>query len=277
MNLSLKIQLIGDYDKTINKILTGQTFLDEIDTPIKLMKYDLTFKELDDAFNELMPNRWPDLTEEKKKSYYENAKEVNKNKTKNPLNQYFDLIIKKIQLYPNKNDSMVKIKLENATIELTKEKIISSREFRTLYYLESKGLLLPDLPQNIWAKLLTLWTKKFGETIIKKEVTEDEIVVEKIVSEIETFTLVDELKKCISYGRAYLENEIVFVPANAIELIIQKNKWNFKQSKVAFFLEKKLAGNSEPKRAGKRLIRFWKFKKECLDLDYGLVLDNEND
>ncbi|HUS50029.1 MAG TPA: hypothetical protein VMZ91_07680, partial [Candidatus Paceibacterota bacterium] len=86
MNLSLKIQLIGDYDKTINKILTGQTFLDEIDTPIKLMKYDLTFKELDDAFNELMPNRWPDLTEEKKKSYYENAKEVNKNKTKNPLN-----------------------------------------------------------------------------------------------------------------------------------------------------------------------------------------------
>lgn len=276
MNFIPKIEIILEYDKILKKQLLNSPFLEEIDTVNRLMKYSLTYQQIDQTMEELIQGRWTQHSAEKKKQFYLNAEEVNKKRTKNPLMQYFDLIIKKIELYPNKNESMLKIILEDAKIELSKDKIISSREFRTLYYLESQGTLLPDLPQNVWAKLLTLWTKKYGKIIIKKEVTEEELIAEKVLSELETFSLVDDLKKCLSYGRAYLEEEQVLIPSSAIELIIQKNKWNYKLTKVAFFLEKYLADRSEPKRVSpKRIVRFWKFKKEALNMDYESVVENE--
>ncbi len=277
MNFPPKVDIIIEYDKTIKQMLLDSMFLEEINTTNKLMKYDLTFEELDQTLSETMKDRWISIPIEKKQQYYDNAIEVNKNKTKNALIEYFDLQIKKILLYPSKNESMVKIKLEDATIELAKEKIINCREFRTLYYLESKGTLLPDLQQNIWAKLLTAWTKKYGEVIIKHDITEDEIITEKIINEIESFTITTDIKKCLNYGRVCLQGDIVLVPSNAIELINQKNKWNLKSTKISFMLENKLAGKSEPKRIGRKLVRFWKFKKEALKLEYDEVTENEND
>lgn len=277
MNFIPKIEIILEYDKILKKQLLDSPFLEEIDTINRLMKYSLTYEQIDQTMEELIQDRWTQYSNEKKKQLYLNAEEVNKKRTKNPLMQYFDLTIKKIELYPNKNESMLKIVLEDAKIELSKDKIISSREFRTLYYLESQGTLLPDLPQNVWAKLLTLWTKKYGKVIIKQEVTEDELISEKIINEIESFTITTDIKKCLNYGRVCLKDDIVLVPSNAIELINQKNKWNLKLTKISFMLENKLAGKSEPKRIGRKLIRFWKFKKEALNLEYNEVIENEND
>lgn len=272
-----KVEIIFAYDKNLTKAILNHPYLDELDAINRLMRYSLSFEDIDKTMIELMGNRWTGQNKEKQEQYYNNGKEENRKRTKNPLIQYFELKIKKIELYPNKNDSMLKIILEDAKIQLPKDKIITSREFRTLYYLESQGTLLPELSQNVWAKLLTLWTKKYGKIIIKKEVTEEELIAEKILSELETFSLVEDIKKCLSYGRAYFENDQVFIPSSAIELIIQKNKWNYKLTKIAFFLEKFLADRSEPKRVGpKRIVRFWKFKKEALNMDYeNLILKGE--
>lgn len=225
----------------------------------------------------LTPFEWEKTTTEHKILYIQNGIQINKLKTSNSLAEYLNLPIKKIFLYPNKSDSLVKFLFELGEIEIPIEKISNSKEFKNQYYFQSKGKLLPDLKNEIWARLVTCWTQSIGEVVKVEETNEKEFITEKIIQEIESFTLVKNIKECINYGRAYLnQDEQILIPNFVIENIIKKNKWNYKLSKIAYFLEGVLARTSQPNKIGKKQIRFWYFKKASLNLDFE-ILEEKND
>ncbi len=276
--LPKKLKVILDYDEFLRSYILNENYKDEIEFSNKLCKYKLTFTEVNQTLAYYLEDRWISSPKKIKKEIYKNAIEVNRSTPKNTLAEYLNLKIKKVYIYPNKADSMVKIKMFNGVIELSKDAIMSSKEFRSLYYIQSKGTLLKNLKADTWSKLITYWTKKYGQVIQTENVTEDQLVKEKLIEEIENFTLVKDIRQCTSHGKAYLdENGFVLIPSFAIENIIKKNKWQHKLTRVSYWIEAYLAKPSTPKRVGRNLMRFWHFKKDKLNIDYNSIYGEEND
>jgi len=276
--LPQKMKIILEYDTALQKQAQKIPHIDHIEFLNKLCRYSLTWEEINQTMKYYFKDKWVNASQGIKEDLYKIGIESSETKTKNTLGEYLDLNIQKIRIYPNKADSMIKITLNEGVVELSKDALLSSKEFRSYYYILSKGVLLRNLKSDIWSKLLTFWTKKHGIIIETDQMTEDLLVREKIIDELQNFTVVRDLKQCTSYGRVYLNgDDNVMVPGYAIESIIKKNKWQHKITRVAYWLEDYLAAPSVPKRIGNTLTRFWQFKKDKLDMDYENVFEEESE
>ena len=96
--------------------------------------------------------------------------------------------------------------------------------------------------------------------------TEENMVKERVLEEIESFLLVGEIKQCVFFGRAFQEENSVLIPSSSIETILRKYKFNMKLTKLAIVLEDYLVKKSEPKRVQGKLVRFWFFDSSKLNL-----------
>lgn len=236
----------------------------------RLAQYGLIFEEVDSIMKQYKSDKWLESPEAYRKLTYEKALEFSSKKQKPPLIEYLTLPVKKINLYPNKKNSVISIIIGNTTIDLKTEEILNANAFRSMYFSHNGNLLSPIKPE-IWCKLCNIWTKQYGEIKNERETDESTLIPEKILDELETFTLLKDKGISVRYGRAYYDpliSDSVEIPSFAIEKIIEKNKWKVNLTQVSSWMDTYLNRSSKRIRVGKQLHRFWCFKKETLGFDY---------
>ncbi len=272
------VQMILKFDKILRK--QSEQVNDEEDLTILMTSvqvYGLPFKEVDETMHHFYRSKW-DNRKDRRDDYRRYQIEADGRK-KNILAEYTSIKLRNILLYPNKADSIIKFEIEGGiSVELNKDKLLNSKDFRAQYYVQSGEGMLQDLPNNVWARLLSAWKKMYGKQIMPRETQEDDLVVEKIMQELETFSVVKDIEDTLNFSTVFVdENDNVLVPSYSIETIVRKNKWQHKLTKIAFWLRDYLAKASQQKRVGNKKIRYWYFKKELLNINYSLIKEEEEE
>lgn len=268
-----KLKLIIQFDKKLRQIMEDEIGFDtekdkEKSILCKLIPYGFTLNQIDYVLcNKIITGFWQSATQEYKDQLYEETKVFIETLPKSSLAEYLTIKIKQINIYPNKEDSLIKFCLEEGHIDLNKDTLLNSNQFKTMYYVLSGGNMLQPLSSSVWAKIITYWTKRFGKVMVSEVSTEENMVKERVLEEIENFLLVDEIKQSIFFGRSFKEENSILIPSSSIETILRKYKFNMKLTKLAIVLEDYLTKKSEPKRVQSKLVRFWFFDSTKINLE----------
>ena len=272
-NLKLKkIDLILQYDKQFQKLLKKERNFksrseEEMAVVIRLVAYGLTFEEVNEAMITLNFEKWKEAHEKYREYTYNKAVENKGMVTiKKPLESYLKLKVKEVIMYQSGEESMTKIIIGETKIALNINDLTNANKFRALYFADS-GEMLPPIPVEMWSQILTYWTKNFGKFKDIDRDTEEEIMKEKIIEEIESFIVVEDKEEALNYGRMLEEEKEYLIIGKSIEEVIKRFKFNIKIQRVVYLLEDYIAGKSKPKRINNKLYRFWRFKKEKLKVN----------
>jgi sporulation protein YlmC with PRC-barrel domain len=267
-----KLKLIIQFDKKLRLLMEGEVSYEseqqkEKAVLCKLIPYGFTLEQIDYVLtNKIVTEVWGQAKPEYKQDLYEETSVFINNLPKSALAEYLAIKIKQISIYSNKEDSLIKIIAEQGCIDLNKDTLLNPNQFKTMYYVLSGGTMLQPVKIEVWAKIITYWTKRYGKVLDVEASTEENMVKERVLEEIESFLLVDEIKQSIFFGRAFKEENNVLIPSSSIETIFRKYKFNMKLTKLAIVLEDYLSKKSEPKRVQGKLIRFWFFDSSKLNL-----------
>jgi len=267
-----KLKLIIQFDKKLRDIMENELeFKTETQKErtilSKLVQYNFTQEQIDYLMTyKICSGIWSTAKQEYKDNLYQETTAFINSLPKSSLAEYLAINIKQISIYPNKEDSLIKISLEEGIIDLNKDTLLNPNHFKTMYYVLSGGNMLQPIRIDMWAKIITYWTKKFGKIMDVEASTEENMVKERVIEEIESFLFVDDIKQSIFFGRAFKEDNNILIPSSSIETILRKYKFNTKLTKLAIVLENYLTKKSEPKRVQGKLVRFWFFDATKLNL-----------
>ena len=267
-----KLKLIIQYDKKLRNIIEDTVdYKNEQDKEravlCKLIPYGFSLEQIDYVFsNKINTGIWQTAKQDYKEMLFHETKVFIEALPQGALAEYLAIKINQVSIYPNKEDSLIKIITDKGCIDLNKDTLLNPNQFKTMYYILSGGTMLQPVKIEVWAKIITYWTKLFGKILDVEASTEENLVKERVLEEIESFLLVDEIKQSIFFGRAFQQDESVLIPSSSIETILRKYKFNMKLTKLAIVLENYLSQKSEPKRVQGKLIRFWFFDSTKLNL-----------
>ena len=269
--ITSKTRLVMNWNKSLKKILTGQTQRTfssnsekEMSIVVNLTRYAFTFEEIDEIMKQFKTGKWEDAHQQYKTKTYKKAKDFAEKLPLDSLAKYLKIKIESIKIYPSKEEFKVEIITDSGEINLDKLTITGCTRFRALYYSQTGCNFLPPLPSETWAELLSYWTEYYGQKMPAEKTTE-EITAEKIISEIKEFTITDKIEGTLFFGRCFIKDNSTLIPNNSIETLLKKNKSNITMSELAYHLKDYLTRNSKTVRIGKRVLRFWFFDTEKLE------------
>jgi hypothetical protein len=270
-----KLELILKFDKKMHELLNQDQKLikefqsrSELEASVvcKLIQYNFSFNEINKIMQDYSFQKWKEATEQYRKYTYEQCNDFVKDKPRTALCEYLMININKITIYPNNGDSIIEINTDVGKIELTAETTLNSSYFRSIYYTLSCTMIPPIMPA-IWSQILTMWTKNYGKIAQIDNNTEENNLREKIISELETFTIAETIRESLIYGKMYEEETAYIIPNSHIEAILKREKSNIKMNKLSFIFKDDLTQKSEPRKIRNRSVRFWFFKKQAIKID----------
>jgi hypothetical protein len=195
------------------------------------------------------------------------------------LKEYKELNISKFIIFKSKDETQYKIFINNFYIDLNPDTLLTAADFRKKFFNET-GKLLHYISNTDWCELINEWMADKGEMVDNtKDVNTDNIIVETILTEIQSFVVIKEAIDSASYGRLlYLDEEpdYVFVCNKVLDAIMKKNQIKVNMNKLRILLDDYVYGKSKIIRTGKVVHRFFRFKRCMLeDLDFDIEQINK--
>jgi len=189
------------------------------------------------------------------------------------------LNISKFIIFKSKDETQYKIFINNFYIDLNPDTLLTAADFRKKFFNET-GKLLHYISNTDWCELINEWMADKGEMVDNtKDVNTDNIIVETILTEIQSFVVIKEAIDSASYGRLlYLDEEpdYVFVCNKVLDAIMKKNQIKVNMNKLRILLDDYVYGKSKIIRTGKVVHRFFRFKRCMLeDLDFDIEQINK--
>jgi len=200
-------------------------------------------------------------------------------KKEDRLKEYKELNLSKFVIFKSKDETQYKIFINDFYIDLTPDTLLTAADFRKKFFNET-GKLLHYISNTYWCELINEWMVDKGQMIDNtKDVNTDNIIVETILTEIQSFVVIKEAIDSASYGRLlYLDEEpdYVFVCNKVLDAIMKKNQIKVNLNKLRILLDDYVYGKSKIIRTGKMLHRFFRFKRCMLeDLDFDIEQINK--
>lgn len=195
------------------------------------------------------------------------------------LKEYKELNISKFIIYKSKDETQYKVHINDFYIDLSPDTLLSAADFRKKFFNET-GRLLQYINNTDWCNLINEWMSDKGEMVDNtKDVNTNHIIIETIITEIQSFVVIKEAIDSASYGRLlYIEEEpdYVFVCNKVLDAIMKKNQIKVNLNKLRILLDDYVYGKSKIVRTGKVLHRFFRFKRSMLeDLDFDIEQINK--
>lgn len=276
-DFALKWKTIMNFDSKLYKLLTNDNeatkpYKSESEREqaivVKLAQFYFKFDEVNQIMNLYKSKKWIDASDSYKEITYRKAVEFAEKIKRPALAEYLALDVQKIQMCKADREGQTVIVIAGKSITLELQELIGCTRFCSMYYLESDGYYLPSLKADVWRVLLTYWSKTRGEIIDYVKTDKPTEITDKVLEELESFTLTTDRKDCTKYSRAFYSGNSVEIPSFAIGKIVEKNKWWITMTQLAFWLKDSLIRGSSVQRVGNRVLRFWVFKKDAFGFDY---------
>ena len=143
-----KLKLIIQFDKKLRLIMEDEIEFEteqqkEKTILSKLIPYGFTQDQVDYILtNKIITGVWQTAKQEYKDELFQDTTLFVKNLPKSSLAEYLCIQVKQISIYSNKEDSLVKIILEEGCIDLNKDTLLNPNQFKTMYYVLSCGTML---------------------------------------------------------------------------------------------------------------------------------------
>jgi hypothetical protein len=175
------------------------------------------------------------------------------------------ILVKGVEVGRGKKENYYTFKLAHGEVVLNELECLNCNKFR-MDYQRIYGVLLPNLPATKWSCMLTDWLKKRITTKDVEEISEQQEVIDAILTNITSSRLINGLGESV-FGTVYYHDDAVLVPNETIRTLSLKINRNLSLRKVSSIMENYLIGTTKVYRTPSGSTRMWRFSPPAVGVD----------